>query len=192
MNETVEVYPKQYEAILKATHAIGFPQLSELPIGAFLAALAASKQSGCLLELGTGTGLCTSWILHGMSADSKLTTVDNSVENIDIARRYLGADPRIDIVLSNGEDVIDRTSPLSVDLIFADTWPGKYHYLDEALACLKIGGFYIIDDMQIRTDWSESHNEKVRALIEHLSQRDDLVVAKLCWSTGIVICVKVA
>lgn len=192
MNETVEVYPKQYEAILKATHVIGFPQLSELPIGSFLAALAASKQSGYLLELGTGTGLCTSWILHGMSTDSKLTTVDNSLENIDIARRYLGADPRIDIVLSNGEDVIDRTLPLSVDLIFADTWPGKYHYLDEVLACLKIGGFYIIDDMQIRSDWSEEHNEKVRELIEQLTQRDDLVVAKLCWSTGIVMCVKVA
>ncbi|MEZ8773817.1 hypothetical protein [Vibrio sp. 10N.247.310.17] len=55
MNETTEVYPKQYEAILKATHVIGFPQLSELPIGSFLATLAASKQSGHLLELGTGT-----------------------------------------------------------------------------------------------------------------------------------------
>ena len=41
MNETVEVYPKQYESILKATLAMGFPQLSELPIGSFLAALAA-------------------------------------------------------------------------------------------------------------------------------------------------------
>lgn len=45
MNETVEVYPKQYEAILKTTHEIGVPPLSELPIGAFLATLAASKQS---------------------------------------------------------------------------------------------------------------------------------------------------
>ncbi|GMQ46707.1 O-methyltransferase [Vibrio sp. 10N] len=192
MNETVEVYPTQYEAILKATYAIGFPQLSELPIGSFLAVLAASKQSGYFLELGTGTGLCTSWILHGMSEDSKLTTVDNSVENIEIARSYLGEDPRIDIVLSNGEDVIDQISPSSVDLIFADTWPGKYHYLDETLACLKVGGFYIIDDMKIREDWSKEHNEKVRALIAHLSQRDDLVVSKLCWSTGIVMCVKVA
>ncbi|WP_122047258.1 O-methyltransferase [Vibrio atlanticus] len=192
MNETMEGYPKQYEAILKATHVIGFPQLSELPIGSFLAALAASKQSGCLLELGTGTGLCTSWILHGMSEDSNLTTVDNSADSIDVARRYLGEDPRVDIVLSNGEDVIDRTFPLSVDLIFADTWPGKYHYLDEAIACLKIGGFYIIDDMKIRSDWSEEHNEKVRTLINHLSQRADLVVAKLSWSTGIVMCVKVA
>ena len=192
MNETVEVYPKQYAAILKATNEIGFPQLSELQIGSFLAALAASKQSGYLLELGTGTGLCTSWILHGMSEDSKLTTVDNSAENIDIARSYLEEDPRIDIVLSNGEDVIDRTLPLSIDLIFADTWPGKYHYLDETLACLKIGGFYIIDDMKTCEDWSEEHNEKVRTLIAHLSQRDDLVVAKLCWSTGIIMCVKVA
>ena len=192
MNETVEIYPKQYEAILQATHEIGFPQLSELTIGPFLAALAASKQSGYLLELGTGTGLCTSWILHGMSGDSRLTTVDNSIENIDVARHYLGTDPRIDIVLSNGEEVIDRTAPSSVDLIFADTWPGKYHYLDEALSCLKIGGFYVIDDMQIRADWSEEHNVKVRVLIDHLSQRDDLIVAKLCWSTGIVMCVKVA
>ena len=192
MNETVEVYPKQYEKILKATQEIGFPQLSELPIGPFLSALAASKQSGSLLELGTGTGLCTSWLLHGMSADSTLITVDNSAENIEIARHYLNSDPRVDIVLSDGEDVIDRIPPLSVDLIFADTWPGKYYYLNEALACLKIGGFYIIDDMKIRADWSEEHNSKIQRLIDHLSQRDDLAIAKLCWSTGIVMCVKVA
>ena len=66
-----------------------------------------------------------------------------------------------------------------MDLIFADTWPGKYHYLDEALACLKVGGFYVIDDMKIRSDWSQEHNSKVCNLIEHLSGRSDLIVAKL-------------
>lgn len=32
MNETVDVYPEKYEGILKATHEIGFPQLSENPL----------------------------------------------------------------------------------------------------------------------------------------------------------------
>ena len=49
---------------------------SEPKTGALLAALAASKPGGRLLELGTGTGLGTAWLLSGMDADSHLDTVD--------------------------------------------------------------------------------------------------------------------
>ena len=41
-----------------------------------LAALAASKPGGRLLELGTGTGIGTAWLLSGMDGDARLDTVD--------------------------------------------------------------------------------------------------------------------
>jgi predicted O-methyltransferase YrrM len=49
---------------------------SEPKTGAFLAALAASKPGGRLLELGTGTGLGAAWLLAGMDAAARLDTVD--------------------------------------------------------------------------------------------------------------------
>jgi predicted O-methyltransferase YrrM len=50
---------------------------SEPLLGALLRVLVASKPGGRFLELGTGTGLSTNWILDGMDADSMLVSLDN-------------------------------------------------------------------------------------------------------------------
>ncbi|MEZ9438756.1 O-methyltransferase [Vibrio atlanticus] len=192
MNKLEGTYPNSYEDILAATSEIGFPQLSDAETGSFLATLCASKINGNFLELGTGTGLCTSWLLEGMSAGSKLISVDNNERNIGLARKFLEHDSRVEIVLSEGEAVIDGIEPASLDLIFADTWPGKYHYLKEALGLLKVGGIYVVDDMNTRSEWSIEHNTKVEDLISHLTTRSDLITTKLDWSTGLVMCVKIA
>jgi predicted O-methyltransferase YrrM len=73
------------------------------------------------------------------------------------------------------------------DLIFADTWPGKYTDLDNALSLLKIGGLYVVDDMLPQPNWPEDHPPKVAALISLLDGRDDLRLARLDWSTGLML-----
>jgi predicted O-methyltransferase YrrM len=49
---------------------------SEPLVGALLRTLVASKPAGRFLELGTGTGVATTWMLDGMDPASALTTVD--------------------------------------------------------------------------------------------------------------------
>jgi len=142
------------------------------------------------LELGTGTGLCTSWMLQGMCESSTLTTVDNDKQLVDIAKKHLNNDQRVNFVVGNGEDLIDSLEPLSMDLIFADTWPGKYNHLEETLSLLKIGGFYIIDDMLPQDNWPDGHEVKSINLINALSSRADLTITKMSWSTGLLVCVK--
>ena len=61
--------PAALPAILGRTEALAFPMPSEPRTGAMLRVLAASKPRGRLLELGTGTGLCTAWLLDGMDQD---------------------------------------------------------------------------------------------------------------------------
>jgi predicted O-methyltransferase YrrM len=78
------------------------------------------------------------------------------------------------------------------DLIFADAMPGKYHDLEHALALLKIGGLYVIDDMLPQPNWPDNHAPRVAALIETLESRRDLRLAKLRWSTGIVLAARIA
>ena len=59
-------YPAPYVLIDKATRESGFTMASDVSVCSFLKTLAASKPGGKFLELGTGTGLSTSWILDGM------------------------------------------------------------------------------------------------------------------------------
>ena len=76
------------------------------------------------------------------------------------------------------------------DLIFADTWAGKYTHLSAALKLLKSGGLYIIDDMLPQANWPQGHEVKVAALIETLESSSDLTLTKLNWASGIIIGVK--
>ncbi len=64
------------DPITADTAAAGFTMASEPKTGALLSVLAASKPGGRLLELGTGTGIGTAWMLSGMDADRTLDTVD--------------------------------------------------------------------------------------------------------------------
>jgi predicted O-methyltransferase YrrM len=54
--------------------------------------LAASKPGGRLLELGTGTGLSTAWLLDGMDAGSRLLTTDNDPSCLAVAEKHLGSE----------------------------------------------------------------------------------------------------
>ena len=155
-----------------------------------LRTLAASKPSGKFLELGTGTGLATAWILDGMDKNSSLVSVDNDPGFLEIAKRFLAEDERLNLVCSDGGDWIIDNLAEKFDYIFADTWHGKYLLLDEALSMLNKGGLYIIDDMLPQPNWPEGHDEKALNLISVLENREDLVVTKQLWATGIIIAVK--
>ena len=66
LEEIKQKYPLAYNAIKKATEAHGFDMPSEVLTCSLLKTLAATKPGGKFLELGTGTGLATTWILDGM------------------------------------------------------------------------------------------------------------------------------
>ncbi len=160
MIETVQQLPARYIDIDAATRTSGFTMASDVLTGSLLRTLAASKLNGKFLELGTGTGLSTSWILEGMSAASSLISVDNDEAFLTIAKEFLEYDTRLTLIASDGNDWIQQNSSMRFDYIFADTWPGKYMMLDETLALLNPGGLYIIDDMLPQPNWPDGHAAK--------------------------------
>src|SRR4030095_17162090 len=87
--------PRVVQAIQHDTSAAGFTMASEPQTGSLSRHLSATKPAGAFLELGTGTGLCTAWILDGMDRQSTLTTVDNDDVVLAIGKRHLGDDPRV-------------------------------------------------------------------------------------------------
>lgn len=191
MNQDItQQFPKAYQQIDDATKASGFDMASDVLTCSLLKTLAASKPVGRFLELGTGTGLSTSWILDGIDKQSTLTSVDNDVKFLNIAKTFLGNDKRLDLVLSDGGDWLEQNKEKKFDYIFADTWHGKYLLLEEAINMLNPGGFYIIDDMLPQLNWPEGHQEKAIKLISDLESREDLHLTKQVWATGILIGVK--
>jgi predicted O-methyltransferase YrrM len=182
--------PVQYDNIVQATRAIEFNMASDLQTGSLLKTLAASKPSGRILELGTGTGLATSWIIAGMDERTSLITIENNGLLLDIARKAL-QDARVEFVGADGYEWIQNYSGEKFDLVFADAMPGKYDLFEETIGFVKQGGFYVIDDMLPQSNWPSGHSEKVERFIEGLEQRDDIVLTKFNWSTGIIIVTKV-
>ena len=182
--------PPAYEAIVSATADAGFTMASDLATCRLLRTLAASIPGGRFLELGTGTGLSTSWILDGMDQRSTLVSVDNAANFLAIASRSLGDDRRLTLEESDGGEWIERHKTEKFDYIFANTWHGKYLMLEEALEMVAPGGLYILDDMLPQPNWPEGHQEKAMRLIETLEGRADFTFTSLEWATGIIIGVK--
>jgi predicted O-methyltransferase YrrM len=160
---------------------------SEPRTGAMLRVLASSKPGGRFLELGTGTGISTAWLLDGMSNDARLTTVDNDAGMQSVARNILGHDSRLNIVTADGMDFLRHQTADSYDFIFADAVPGKYEALNEALALLRKGGLYIVDDMLAQPNWPETHSAKVPTLLSNLFARSGFSAVSMAWSSGLVI-----
>ncbi|HXI00367.1 MAG TPA: class I SAM-dependent methyltransferase [Sphingobacteriaceae bacterium] len=185
-DENIKV-PALYEDILKRSHALNFSMLSDQKSGSLLRTLVASKPNGNFLELGTGTGLSLAWIAEGADHTSSIISIDNDDTFQSIARKLFEKDDRITFFCTDATEWLSSYKDNTFDLIFADAWPGKYEKLDETLALVKIGGFYLIDDLLPQPNWPEGHQEKAEHLISYLEQRQDFMRTSFNWSTGLML-----
>jgi predicted O-methyltransferase YrrM len=175
------------EQIYQHSIAAGFGMASEPQTGNLLRTLAASKPQGRFLEIGTGTGYGTAWILEGMDSASSLESVDNDPQFQAIARQYLGADPRVSFHLQDALQFLATRPVAGYDFIFADALPGKFERFDLTLKLLKPGGLLVLDDLLPQPNWPAGHAPKVEQLFEQLEQLTGYQVSKLHWSSGIVL-----
>jgi predicted O-methyltransferase YrrM len=184
--------PAALQGIWADTQTHGFTMASEPLACSLLRTLAASKPAARFLELGSGTGLSTAWLLDGMDAASTLTTVDNDEALLDILRKHLGKDARLKTVCADGDAFVASIAGQRFDFVFADTWAGKYQMLNETLALVNPGGLYVIDDMLPQPNWPDGHADKAAKLIAKLEGLRHWRVTKLSWASGIIIAAKIA
>ncbi len=190
-DQNIQDIPSIHEQILKKCEEIGFTMPSDLYIGTLLKTLISSKPNGRFLELGTGIGLSLSWMVDGLKGESTLISIDNDPDLIAIAEDFFSHHPQVEIFCEDGGKWIENNKDEKFDLIFADAWPGKYTHLEEALTMINPGGFYVIDDMNPQPNWPDGHQEKAEKLVAYLESRNDFVLTKMNWSTGIIIATKV-
>ncbi len=193
MNDSnITDFPKVYSALEVLSKEINFSMPSDPYIGTLLKTLITSKPNANILELGTGIGLSLSWMITGMDDSSKLTTLDNDPKLIKSIQEYFKNEERVTIINTDGATWIKNYTGQKFDLIFADTWPGKFYELEETLALVKPNGFYVIDDMITQSNWPVGHQQKVDQLIKTLENRRDFNLTKMNWASGIIIATKKA
>jgi len=113
--------------------------------GAVLRLLAATTGARAVVELGTGAGVSTLWLLQGMRPDGVLTSVDTEGEHQRLARQSLleagYGSGRVRLISGRALDVLPRLSDGAYDLVFCDAASSENaEYLEAALRLLRPGG----------------------------------------------------
>lgn len=185
--------PPKLEMLKQAADGLEFPMSCDDFTGAMLRALAASKPLGTVLELGTGVGVSTAWLLDGLASGTRLVSVEKDSTLSTIAKSHLGGDLRIAFHVQDASEFLRDMVEVGVqkfDLIFADAPAGKYRDLDKTLELLADGGIVVFDDMKIEADWRAGRVDRVQELRANLLTYPALRIADLDIGSGLVIAVK--
>lgn len=194
--------PAPVARVTEFARQAGFGMSCEPSTGALLAVLAAAVPvGGRILELGTGAGVGTAWIVHGLGdrTDVEVVTVDNDPAVSEIAR---GASwPRTvrfvvgDAVEVTGREVVGREviggevtgGEGAFDLIFADAQGGKWDGLDGTIAALRPGGQLLVDDMTPPYFADDNHETKTEEVRVRLLAHPGLVSVPIAWASGLIL-----
>jgi predicted O-methyltransferase YrrM len=113
--------------------------------GATLRLLAAAASGKAVIELGTGAGVSSLWLLAGMREGGILTSVDSESEHQRLAKASLAEAGvpagRARLIHGRALDVLPRLSDAAYDLLFCDANRAENpDYLDAAARLLRPGG----------------------------------------------------
>ena len=179
--------PAIVSAALARAGRAGFGLSSEPDVGRFLALLSAGvPANGRILEMGTGAGVGTAWIVHGLGArsDVEVITVESDPALHALAREEAWP---AHVKLRLG-DVLALLGELGAfDLVFADAQGGKWEGLDRTIGCLRRRGYLLVDDMSPREFIDEAHRRKTEEVRRTLLSHPDLVGAEINASTGMIL-----
>jgi len=116
--------------------------------GALVAQIAAASAARSIIEIGTGLGVSSLWLLTG-APEATLTSIDIEVEHQQFAREALAAAgvpaSRARLIAGRAAEVLPRINDGSYDLCLVDADPGSVlEYVEHALRITRPGGTVIV------------------------------------------------
>jgi predicted O-methyltransferase YrrM len=119
-------------------------------VGAYLKHLAFTLSAQSVVEIGTGSGVGSLWLLDGMLASGTLTSIDDEMEHTQIAKLAF-ADAEISpvryrLITNSVLDVISKLTDRAYDLVVVRHDPQDLAFvISEAHRILRSGGAMVID-----------------------------------------------
>ncbi len=167
--------------------AAGFPLSCEPEVGQLLAVLAAHLPASCrVLELGTGAGVGTAWVVTGVGdrRDVTLVSVEQDADLAALARQ--GSWPAwVHMLHRDALDVLAESG--GYHLIFADASGGKWEGLDRTIAALAPGGLLVVDDMARQPWWDGEHSHQQERVRQTLLRHPSLLSVELNHGSGVIL-----
>jgi predicted O-methyltransferase YrrM len=119
--------------------------------GAALRFVAATLQARKVVEIGTGTGVSSLWLLRGMAPDGVLTSIDTEGEHQRLAKQALTEESvphtRLRLITGRALEVLPRLVDGDYDLVLCDGDKREYaDYLEHAVRLLRTGGVVAFDN----------------------------------------------
>lgn len=118
--------------------------------GAYLRFVASLLSAQSVVEIGTGSGVGTLWLLKGIMSSGVITTIDPEVQHIQIAKQVLIdadiAPNRYRLITSDYLEVMRKLADRAYDLVvFRGNPEDILDVIDEAHRILRVGGILAID-----------------------------------------------
>ena len=167
--------------------------------GVTLRLVAAMLPARAAVEIGTGTGVSSLYLLSGMPEDGVLTTIDVEVENQRAAREaFVEAGVRANrtrVISGRALDVLPRLTDSAYDLVFVDGDKAEYGaYLEAAIRLLRPGGVLAVDSALWHGRVADpAQRDGVTTVIRELGKRvrddDRLIPALLPSGDGLLVAV---
>ena len=168
--------------------------------GAALCLIAAMADARSVVEIGTGAGVGSMWLLRGMRPDGVLTTIDVEPEHHRAARETFSeagiASNRVRLISGRALEVLPRLTDTAYDLVFCDGDKTEYAgYLEQALRLLRPGGVVVFDnalwhDRVADPTQRDEETTTIRELGRSVREDERLVSALLVAGDGLLVAVK--
>lgn len=168
--------------------------------GATLRFIAAASNARAVVEVGTGTGVSSVWLLRGMRSDGVLTTIDIEAEHQRVARRIFAeagfAPSRTRIITGRALDVLPRLADGVYDLVFVDHEAGEYaSAVNAAARLLRPGGVLVLGgalaDGKVADPAARDHDTvALREVLKAIRDAEEWTPALLPTGGGLLCAVK--
>lgn len=172
-----------------STNAVlmGFAMSCDDDVGRLLAVLAAAvPPDGRILELGTGAGVGTAWLVHGLGVRTDVKIITVEIDQVTASAATEAPWPGYVSLIVGDAVEIARSSGL-FDLVFADAPGGKWDGLDVTIAALRPGGHLLVDDMSPAAFVDSKHELKTAEVRARILGDPSLASVELAWSTGLIL-----
>jgi predicted O-methyltransferase YrrM len=157
-------------------------------VGAVLQALAAALAARAVVEIGTGAGVASLWLLRGMPEDGVLTTIDVEVEHQRAAKEAFAEAgvraTRTRTIPGRASDVLPRLTDGAYDLVLVGADRHSYpEYVEQALRLLRPGGIVAVDGALVGDRVADpARRDEVTAIVREVGRSlraDDRILPAL-------------